>query len=222
MKRRTRWCCVMSGIVVASVLMMAGGRPAHAKAAVRYEGEWQLAPNGDVRVTRQYKLPLQYYRMWKDADMHLLEFRSFSPDRSSLEVADMNYKWDDMEKILTLSMTVMGLTRNVGDHWEAKILPGEEFSNLDETKKIAYFHFSSEGPMGLIQGQDLIILPPESRQPTWNAPSRTINYSMPESPTSGSMGWTTLWWVLFGICVLGCGVFWYASVTLKPSPQVKT
>ena len=159
MERWTKMIWVMSCIVVLSVLTMARWAPAQAKAAVQYEGQWKLEPNGDVRVTRQYKLPLQYYRMWKDADMHLLEFRSFSPDRSALEVADMNYKWDDMKKTLTLSMTVMGLAKNYGDHWAAKILPGEEFSNLDETKKIAYFHFSSEGPMGLVQGQDCIILP---------------------------------------------------------------
>lgn len=222
MERRTGIFWVMSCIVVLSILITARWTPVQAKAAVQYEGQWKLEPNGDVRVTRQYKLPLQYYKMWKDADMHLLEFRSFSPDRSALEVADMDYKWDDMKKTLTLSMKVLGLTRNYGDHWAAKILPGEEFSNLDGTKKIAYFHFSSEGPMGLIQGQDRIILPPQCSNPKWDASSRTINYSMPELLASGSGGWTTLWWVLFGVCLLGCAVSGYASFSMKPSSQVNT
>ncbi len=222
MERRTGIFWVISCIVVLSILMTARWTPAQAKAAVEYEGEWKIAQNGDVRVTRQYKLPLQYYRMWKNADMHLMEFRSFSPDRSALEVADMDYKWDDMKKTLTLSMKVMGLTRNFGDYWAAKILPGEAFSNLDDVKKIAYFHFSSEGTMGLVQGQDRIILPPECSNPKWDAASRTINYSMPEVSASGSRGVTMLWWVLFGVCLSGCLVSWFASFAMKSSPQVNT
>jgi len=217
MERRTGIFWVMSCIVALSIFITARWEPVQAKAAVQYEGEWKIAPNGDVQVTRQYKLPLQYYRMWKNADMHLMEFRSFSPDRSALEVSDMDYKWDDLKKTLTLSMKVMGLTRNYGDYWAAKILPGEAFSNLDDIKRIAYFHFSSEGPMGLVQGQDRIILPPECSNPKWDAASRTINYSMPEVSASGSWGVTMLWWVLFGVCLLGCAVCWYAS--MKPSPQ---
>ena len=188
MERRTGIFWVMSCIVVLSILITARWAPVQAKAAVQYEGQWEIEPNGDVRVTRQYKLPLQYYRMWKNADMHLLEFRSFSPDRSALEVSDMDYKWDDMKKTLTMSMKVMGLTGNYGGHWAARMLPGEEFSNLDLSKKIAYFHFSSEGPMGLVQGQDRIILPPQCSDPKWDAASRTVNYSMPEYPASGSGG----------------------------------
>jgi len=42
-----------------------------------------------------------------------------------------------------------------------KVLPGEEFSNLNNDEKIGYFHFSFDGPMGRVQGQDLIILPPQ-------------------------------------------------------------
>jgi hypothetical protein len=221
MKRSSAPCWAVAYGVILMLLTLTVGTLAHAqsKAAIVYDGKWEVQANGDVKVTRQYKLPMQYYRMWKDADMHMLEFRSFSADRSAVEVADMDSKYDDMERTLTISMTVLGLAQNKGDHWEAKILAGEEFSNLDEAKKIAYFHFSTEGPMGLVQGQDRIMLSPDSTNPSWDPTSRAISYEMPEFSGAGSTGSPKLWWALCAVCMMGCAALWIASFVVKSSAE---
>jgi len=176
--------------------------------AVRYEGNWEIQPNGDVQVTRQYKLPMQLYRKWRDADMHMLEFRSFASERSPVEVDKEKAEWDDMNRTMTLTMTVLGMAKNMGDHWEAKVLPGEEFSNLNEEKKIGYFHFAFDGSMGQIRGQDLIILPPQCKNPLWNESTRTINYVMPDPEIEGGGSLSVLWWILSGVSLLaGLGMF---------------
>ena len=115
-------------------------------------------------------------------------------------------------------MTVLGMAMNMGNHWEAKVLPGEEFSNFNEAKKTAYFHFSFDGPMGQIQGQDLIILPQECSDPAWNASARTIKYVMPKPEIEGGSSLTVLWWILFVVCLLaGLGML-AATYTTRFKP----
>ena len=109
----------------------------------QYEGRWEVQANGDVKATRKYTLPMQMYRMWKAADAPMLEARSFSSGRSSLEVTGKKADWDDLNRTLIFTMTEMGAFQNKGDHWEGKMPLGHEFSNLDETRKIAFFHFTA-------------------------------------------------------------------------------
>jgi len=210
-------------VIALFVLALAAGpRPLAGQIvpAARYEGKWQIQPNGDVHISRQFKLPLNLYRMWKDADVHMLEFRNFEACRSNVEVTDKKAQWDDINRTLTLNMTVLGLAGNMASHWEAKVVPGLEFSNLDQNTKTAYFHFAVDGPMGRVQGQDVVCLPPRSTDPAWNESTRTIRYGMPKSqgeqvgPAEGSSRW--LWWTLFTVFVAAGAAMWGASLWGKP------
>jgi len=183
--------------------------------SVRYEGRWEVQPNGDIRVSRLYKLPMRLYRKWRNTDMHMLEFRNLASERSPIEVADKNAEWNDMDRTLKLTMTILGMAKNMGDHWEVNVVPGEEFSNFNEAKKIGYFHFSFDGPMGRIQGQDQIILPQQSSEHAWNASARTIKYDMPEPEIEGDGSLTALWWILFVVCLLAGLSMLAASYTTR-------
>lgn len=214
MKKFTEYRLVLTGIIVLILLATTEPLSGQMLPAAKYEGTWEIQANGDVKVTRQFKLPMQLYRMWKSSDMHMLEFRNFAAGRSSVEVADKKAEWDDVNRTLTLTMTVLGLAENMSSHWEAKVASGEEFSNLDEAGKIAYFHFSLDGPMGRVQGQDRIILPPECSKPAWNSSSRTLTYVMPDADSAGGSSATT-WWILFAICAIAGAGMWAASFVTR-------
>jgi hypothetical protein len=171
----------------------------------QYEGRWEVQPNGDVQVTRRFKLPMQMYRAWKTADVHMLEARGFASQRSNVEVAGKKADWDDLNCTLTLTMTVLGLGRNMGTHWEATALPNVRFSNLDENRKTAYFHFAADTEGGRVEGQDHVVLPPQAGKPTWNASDRTLTYTLPAPPTPAAAGthssWPLVWWLACGLCL---------------------
>lgn len=175
----------------------------------QYEGRWEVQANGDVKATRKYTLPMQMYRMWKAADAPMLEARSFSSGRSSLEVTGKKADWDDLNRTLIFTMTEMGAFQNKGDHWEGKMPLGHEFSNLDETRKIAFFHFTAAADIGQVQGQDQVILPPDSVKPSWDASARVIRYTMPASSTMGESSRMAM--LLSAVC-FGTGILmWIAS-----------
>jgi hypothetical protein len=184
--------------------------------AAEYEGLWEIQPNGDVKSTRTYKLPMQLYQSWKKADVHMLEMRSFSSERASVEVTDKKASWDDMNRVLTISVTVLGMAKNVGTGWEAKVSPPSDFSNLDEGKRTAYFHYTVEGSLGTVKGQDKVILPAGCTKPAWNNATRTLSYSLePGSSERGGSSRSTIWWVLAAVCaVLGAGL-WTGSFTFR-------
>jgi len=217
MNRSKRHLVVAACVGVLILLIAAAPLAGQIRPAARYEGRWEIHPNGEVKVTRLFKLPMQLYRMWKQADVHMLEFRNLEAGRSNVEVADKKAEWDDVNRTLTLKMTVLGLARNMATHWEARMVPGLEFSNLDDVKKIAYFHFAVDGSLGRVQGQDIVHLPPTCSQPAWDAPSRTIRYVLPTPATAeeseGSSG--TLWWVLFGLSALVAAGAWAASFAIR-------
>jgi hypothetical protein len=184
--------------------------------AAEYEGLWEIQPNGDVKITRTYKLPMQLYQSWKKADVHMLEMRSFSSERASVEVADKKASWDDMSRVLTISMTGLGIAKNLGTGWEVKVSQPDDFSNLDEGKRTAYFHFALEGSLGQIKGQDKIVLPAGCTKPAWNNTTRMLSYSLePGSSHRGGPPRSTIWWVLAAVCaVLGAGL-WTGSFTFR-------
>lgn len=180
----------------------------------KYEGTWDIQANGDVKVTRTFTLPMMMYTNWKNMNMHMMELRNFEGTRSTIEVADKKYAWDDINRTLTLNMTIMGLSRNLGDHWEAKIMPGLSFSNLDENKKTAFFHFSGQGQMGKTDGKDMIILPKNASQIEWNANLNSLTYIMPAMNVSGA-GTTAGWWILSIICIAAGILLWRVSASIK-------
>jgi hypothetical protein len=219
MTRKISGSIFLSGACL--LLPLLAARPGLAQGggvAAEYEGVWEIQPNGDVKVTRTYKLPMQLYQTWKKADVHMLEMRSLSSERASIEVADKKASWDDMNRMLVISMTGLGLAKNRGTHWEAKVPAPSDFSNLDDAKKTAYFHFSTEGSLGKVKGQDRIVLPAVCSKPTWNPASRTLTYGLPEGSWRGGAGGSAggaVWWVLCAVCaVLGAGL-WAGSFVVR-------
>ena len=214
---------VMPTFAAVAVLAVCASLWAQENPIAVYEGKWDIQPNGDVKVVRTYTLPMKLYQMWKAGGVDMLEMRAFRADRSNVETADLKTQWDDMNRKLILDVTVLGLANNMGNHWEAKILPGESFSNLDETKKTAYFHFALQGPMGQVQGQDIVQLPADASKPVWNAGNHTLSYELPPfaGQATASGGLVILWWVLAGVCFLGGAGLIAASMLYKPTAVVQ-
>jgi len=232
MRNLTRNTLIVASALVFALLIPAASAFAQAAPAVRYKGTWEVQPNGDVKVVRTFELPMQLYRTWKEADIHMLEFREFASERSSVEVADRKAEWDDMNRTLTLTMTVMGQVRNMATHWEARMLPGEEFSNIDEGKRTAYFHFAADGPLGRIQGQDLVVLPSGCTNIAWKPAQRAICYVLPEAraaQTPGAAGakesgstLALVWWILFAVCGALAALAWACSLLVRFVPRTLT
>jgi len=106
------------------------------------------------------------------------------------------------------------------------MVPGEEFSNINEAEKKAYFHFSAEGPMGRIQGQDTVALPPDCDKIAWNASTRKLCYVTPQlraaaagaselrkESAGGSL--VMLWWILMAVCAAAGIGLWLVPVLVK-------
>ena len=217
--RKTLFAAFASVILAAASSTQAQMMPP----AAQYEGRWEFQPNGDVKVTRTFKLPMQMYTMWKSKDVHMLEARNFAGERSTVEVAAKKADWDDLNQTLTMTMTVLGLCQNKGDHWEGKMLPNIEFSNLDETRKIAYFHFSVDGDMGRIQGQDVVVFPPACTRPTWDSARKVVTYITPPTlvaRTAAVSSESVRWWVLAAICIVGGVALFLASLLVKPAKKL--
>jgi hypothetical protein len=207
---------ILIGTAVAVLLVAVQSSWAQMLPTAHYEGKWEIQPNGDVKVTRTFTLPMQMYRAWKDADIHMLEARDFDNARSGLEVVDKSAQWDDLNRTLTMRMTVLGLCQNKGGHWEAKMMHTLEFSNLDDNRKIAYFHFSAAGNSGRIEGQDQVILPSTSSAPQWNSSDRVVTFTEPPAAMTSAGLSGGLWLVLFLTSLAAGAGLWIASFFATP------
>jgi len=212
-------------IVAAAVgLMVVLAAPAQGdlqKVTRQYEGLWQIQPNGDVKVSRTFTLPMIMYRAWKKSDMHMLELRSMDARRSLVEASDAQAAWDDAQRKLKLMMTVHGLAKNLGDHWEAKMMPGLSFSNLDQAKRSAYFHFSTQSPMGKIDGRDVVVMPDGATDMGWEAPSRSLHYVCPAPEGSAAQAGRSgaLWWTLMAVCLAIGAALWVAPIVIAKGKE---
>jgi hypothetical protein len=217
---KTYWQSIISIAVVA--LLAAGACWAQILPTAHYAGKWEIQPNGDVKVTRTFTLPMQMYRSWKDADIHMLEAREFDNARSNIEVVDKSAQWDDLNRTLSLRMTILGLCQNKGGgHWEAKIMPNLEFSNLDDNRKIAYFHFSAAGNSGRVEGQDEVILPSTSGAPQWNAADKVITFTLPPAGVTSAGSSAGVWLLAFLACLAAGAGLWVASFLITPASRSK-
>jgi len=196
---------LVAGLLVAAALLAA---PAPVRASglsfrleVKYVGTWHIQPNGDIKVVRTFTVPAMMYTNWKSNNLHMKEMRSFHPAICPVQCDDLAFKWDDVKRTLTLTMTVRGLVANKGDHWEAEMTPGLQFSNIDVAEKKAYFHVSVVNPRVTINGQDVVVFPPEATN-IKNIDGRALRFDMPEIPAETGGG-TALWWGLFGLTFVG-------------------
>ena len=201
--------------LAASVLLLTGLVTAWAggvswRYKVKYVGTWDIQPNGDVKAVRTFTVPAMMYANWKTNNLHMKEMRSFNPAISTVKCDDLDFKWDDVKRTLTLSMTVRGLAVNKGDHWEAMMAPGLQFSNIDATHKKAYFHGSLVNPQTTVNGQDVVTFPADATD-IKNTDGRTLRFKMPENAAQ-ARGASALWWALFGVALASGGALLGLSI----------
>ena len=147
------------------------------------------------------------------SNLYLL-LRILAPARAEIEVKDKKADWDDSSQTLTFSFKTLGLAHNLGNHWEIEVLPGVEFSNLNEATRTVYFNEDSRGPLGRIHGLSRLNLPAEARNVQWDEAKRVVSYVMPVPEKSpGGSG------ILFiaGIVLLIIGALLTAASFLRKS-----
>lgn len=207
--------CVAGLIACGISVAWAGG--ISGRYEVKYVGTWSIQPNGDVNVVRTFTVPAMMYTDWKQNNMHMKEMRNFNPAISTIKVDDLDFKWDDVKRTLTLTMVVRGLIVNKGDYWEGEMSPGLAFSNIDAGQKKAYFHATLVSPDVTVTGQDIVVFP-EKATDIQNIGSSALRYKLPEDTASaGGGGTTVLWWALFGVALVAGIVLIGASSVARPT-----
>ncbi len=211
---------IIAMLLVSSSVASAGG--ISWRYEVKYLGTWDIQPNGDVKVVRQFTVPAMMYSNWKTNNIHMKEMRNFHPAISTVKVDDLGFEWDDIKRTLTLTMTVRGLAVNKGEYWEAIMSPGVEFSNIDQGTKKAYFHASIANQEITINGQDIVSFPDKATD-IKNTDGRTLRYKMPGNVADAKCGESEessplLWWVLFGATLAGGVVMLGLSLVVSGKP----
>jgi hypothetical protein len=156
---------------------------------IRYDGTYQMAPNGDMAITIKLTPPMALYQKLRDSVSNLyLILRGFASSRADAEVVNKKAEWDDPDRTVVISMTVLGTGRNLGNRWEVDIPKDAAFSNLDEGKKTFYFNETLDtGSNAVIRGVSRLVLPAAARQFKWEPSRRVASYELPPVSTSSGM-----------------------------------
>jgi len=173
---------------------------------VRYDGQFTLAPNGDLDMVLKLTPPMEQYQGMRDSVSNLYLFmRDLASNRADAEVTQKKADWDDPNRTVTFIIHMLGAARNMGNRWEFDIGEGAVFSNFDEDKRVMYFNESGKGAMGAVRGNSRLQLPPQASQGKYDAARKVVTYVLPV-PSSGSLR-TTLLVPAALLVVLGLGVF---------------
>lgn len=170
-----------------------------------YDGTFVLKPNGDMAVTMAMTLPMVHYDRLRNniSNLYLL-LRGLASARADTEVVDKKADWDDANRKITFSMTVLGAVRNMGTHWEIPVVPGAIFTTFNEKERTFYFSEAGSGPMGTIRGNTKGVLPEAARNPKWDESRRVVTYEMP-APRAVSSG-PVLALLIPGLSAAGVGI----------------
>jgi hypothetical protein len=184
-----------------------------------YEGTYTAAPNGDVSVINKFTAPMAVYDLLRKSTSNLyLLMRGLSSTRAEVEVVDRKADWDDSARTLTFSYKTLGMGRNLGNRWEIDVLPGVEFSNLNEGTRMLYFNEDAvTGLLGRVHGVSRLILPAKARDIRWDESRRVVSYAMPVPKTSS--GRSPVLWIA-GLVLLVIGVLLTAASFLRSSVPV--
>ncbi len=212
-----------SEIVLA--LLLVADLAAHALAGsdreVIYDGSFTLKPNGDMAVVTKLIMPMvQYQRLRQSIPNLYLMMRGLASSRADTEVVDKKSEWDDANRTITFSMTVLGAAKNMGTHWEIPVVKGALFTNFNEKERTFYFNEAASGPLGDIRGTTRGILPEGATQAKWDPSRRVVTYVMPAPKSVGTANTALL---IPGAVVSALGLlFLLASffVARKPQPAV--
>ena len=197
------------------VLLMAAVPGEVGGAEITYDGTFAIAHNGDMAVTVKLTLPMLQYQKLRDNISNLyLMLRNLASERANTEVVDKKADWDDANRTITFSMTVLGAARNLGNRWEVDVAKGAMFSNLDEAKKTLFFSEAGKGTLGPIRGTSKLILPDVAEDFKWDSSRRVASYCMP--PVKGGAGGSGLWIAAIVVLILGA-VVTGASFVVKPA-----
>lgn len=219
MKRRVaRWAAVMAALI-ALVGAMAGPALAQQGTNILYDGTFAIKPNGDMAVTLSMTLPMAQYDILKRNVSNLyLEFRGLASQRADTEVVDKKADWDDANRKIIFSMTVLGAAKNMGNRWEMPVAPGAMFMTFNEKERTFYFSEAGAGPMGTSRGTTRGVLPEGATNPKWDEARRVVSYVMPAPRTVISGPVMPLLIPGIGVAVIGIALL-AASFVVGPKPQ---
>jgi hypothetical protein len=154
---------------------------------IKYEGLFEMQPNGDCNTVIKMTPPMLIYQKLRESMSNLyLIMRSFASSRATTETVDKKADWDDSSRTLTFSMKLLGIGRNMGNHWELDTPKDMEFSNLDEAKRTLFFNQTISGEDWTIRGVTRVILPQGASAMKWDAGRRVASYAMPIPKAPGA------------------------------------
>jgi hypothetical protein len=184
---------------------------------IGYDGTFTLSPVGDLDMVLKLTLPMEKYQSLRSSVSNLYLFlRDLASNRAAVEVAERKADWDDSSRTLTFTIRMLGAAKNLGNHWEFDVGPGESFSNIDEAKRACYFTETGQGDMGGLRGNSRLFLPAQAAQVKWDASRKIVSYVLPKS-SSGAK--SPLLIPALVLLVLGGGAFGAAFVVgRKPTP----
>ncbi len=172
---------------------------------VLYDGTYVLKPNGDMDVTMSMTLPMVHYdKLRKNISNLYLTLRGLASSRADTEIASKKADWDDANRKITYSYTVLGAARNMGNRWEMPVAPGEMFMTFNEKDHTFYFSEAGTGPMGTVRGTTKGVLPPGATDPKWDEARRLVSYVLPAPRTVISGPVMAL--LIPGVSVAGVGL----------------
>ena len=187
---------------------------------IRFEGIYTAAANGDMTGIYKFTPTMAVYQQLRNSISNLyLLLRILAPARAEIEVKDKKADWDDSSRTLTFSFKTLGLAHNLGNHWEIPVLPGVEFSNLNEATKTVYFNEDSTGALGRVRGMSRLNLPSQARDIRWDEAKRVVSYVMPiPEKSSGGSALTTI----IGLVLLVIGALLTAASFFRRSVPLLT
>jgi hypothetical protein len=170
-------CCLLLAGLVAQAALGQGTE-------TFYDGTYRLQPNGDMMTTRKYTMPmLQYQNLRQNVSNLYLLLRDTASARADTEVAEKKADYDDPNRTVIFTMTILGAAKNMGNHWEIPVAKGAMFSTFNEKENTFYFSEAGANVRGNTKG----ILPPGAMNPKWDESRRVITYSLsaPRTVISG-------------------------------------
>ncbi len=186
---------------------------------VQYDGQFTLAPNGDLDMVLKLTPPMEQYQGLRESVSNLYLFmRDLASNRADAEVTQKKADWDDPNRTVTFTIHMLGAARNMGNRWEFETGEGAVFSNFDEGKKIMFFNESGKGAMGGVRGNSRLQLPPQASQGKYDAARKVVTYVLPV-PSSGSLR-TTLLLPAAVLVILGLGFFGASFVVGRKPPHL--
>ncbi|MBM4042112.1 MAG: hypothetical protein FJ290_26750 [Planctomycetes bacterium] len=149
-----------------------------------YDGTFRIKPNGDMTATRKFTMPMLQYQNLKDnvSNLYLL-LRDTASARADTEVVEKDARYDDANRTVTFTVTILGAAKNMGNHWEISVSKGSMFSNFNEKENTFYFSEAAGTSTGNIRGTTKGILPPGATNAKWDETRRVISYSLPAPRT---------------------------------------